>query len=30
MYGLANALLDQVERANERSALFIDHIALAF
>jgi AraC family transcriptional regulator len=30
MYGLANALLDHVERANERSALFIDHIALAF
>ena len=30
MYGLATALLDQVERANERSALFIDHIALAF
>jgi AraC-like DNA-binding protein len=30
MYGLANALVDQVEDANERSALFIDHIALAF
>jgi AraC-like DNA-binding protein len=30
MYGLANALVDQVERANERSALFIDHMALAF
>jgi AraC family transcriptional regulator len=30
MYGLANALLDQVELANERSALFIDHVALAF
>ena len=30
MYGLANALLDHVERANEHSALFIDHIALAF
>jgi AraC family transcriptional regulator len=30
MYGLANALLDHVERANERSALFIDHVALAF
>jgi AraC family transcriptional regulator len=30
MYGLATALLDQVECANERSALFIDHIALAF
>ena len=30
MYGLANALLDQVERVSERSALFIDHIALAF
>jgi AraC family transcriptional regulator len=28
--GLANALLDQVERADERSALFIDHVALAF
>jgi AraC family transcriptional regulator len=30
LFGLANALLDQVECANERSALFIDHIALAF
>lgn len=30
MYGLANALLDHVERANEYSALFIDHVALAF
>ncbi|CAN5244678.1 AraC family transcriptional regulator [soil metagenome] len=30
MFGLANALVDQVERADERSALFIDHIALAF
>lgn len=30
MYGLANALLDHVERANEHSALFIDHVALAF
>ncbi|MCK1390931.1 AraC family transcriptional regulator [Bradyrhizobium sp. 1] len=30
MYGLANALLDQVERADERSTLFIDHVALAF
>lgn len=30
MYGLANALLDHLEQANERSALFIDHIALAF
>jgi AraC family transcriptional regulator len=30
MYGLANALLDPVERANERSTLFIDHVALAF
>jgi AraC family transcriptional regulator len=30
MYGLASALLDHVERANERSALFIDHVALAF
>jgi AraC family transcriptional regulator len=27
---LANALLDHVERSNERSALFIDHMALAF
>jgi AraC-like DNA-binding protein len=30
MYGLANALLDHVERANERSTLFVDHVALAF
>jgi AraC family transcriptional regulator len=30
LFGLANALLDHVERAEERSALFIDHIALAF
>jgi AraC family transcriptional regulator len=30
MYGLANALLDPVERASERSSLFIDHLALAF
>jgi AraC-like DNA-binding protein len=30
MYGLAHALLDHVEFANERSALFIDHVALAF
>jgi AraC-like DNA-binding protein len=30
MYGLANTLLDHVERANEHSVLFIDHIALAF
>lgn len=30
MHGLATALLDPVEQANERSALFIDHIALAF
>ena len=30
MYGLANALLDPVEDANERSTLFIDHVALAF
>ena len=30
MFGLANALLDHVERANERSTLFIDHVALAF
>jgi AraC family transcriptional regulator len=30
MYGLASALLDHVERANEHSSLFVDHIALAF
>jgi AraC family transcriptional regulator len=30
LFGLAHALLDQVERADERSALFIDHVALAF
>jgi AraC family transcriptional regulator len=30
MFGLAQALLDRVERPSERSALFIDHIALAF
>lgn len=30
MYGLANALLDHVERASEHSAMFVDHIALAF
>jgi AraC family transcriptional regulator len=30
MYGLANALLDPVERPNERSTLFVDHVALAF
>jgi AraC-like DNA-binding protein len=30
MYGLANALLDPVEHASERSTLFIDHVALAF
>jgi AraC family transcriptional regulator len=30
MYGLAHALLDHVERANEHSALFIDYVALAF
>jgi hypothetical protein len=30
MHGLAAALLDPVEQANERSALFVDHIALAF
>jgi AraC family transcriptional regulator len=30
LFGLANALLDQVERPDERSNLFIDHIALAF
>lgn len=30
MYGLATALIDPVERANNRSTLFIDHIALAF
>jgi AraC-like DNA-binding protein len=30
MWGLGNALLDSVERANERSTLFIDQVALAF
>lgn len=30
MHGMATALLDSVERADERSALFIDHIGLAF
>jgi AraC family transcriptional regulator len=30
MYGLAHALLDHVECVKERSALFIDHVALAF
>jgi AraC family transcriptional regulator len=30
MWGLANALLDSVERATERSTLFIDHVALTF
>lgn len=30
MYGLARALMDMVEQVNERSALFIDHIGLAF
>ena len=30
MHGLATALLDSVERPSERSALFIDHVALAF
>ncbi|MDE1991123.1 MAG: helix-turn-helix transcriptional regulator [Rhizobiaceae bacterium] len=30
MLGLAQALVDRVERGNERSALFIDHIGLAF
>lgn len=30
LFGIATALLDQVERADERSALFIDHVALAF
>jgi AraC family transcriptional regulator len=30
LFALANALLDQVERADERSALFVDHVALAF
>lgn len=30
MWGLANTLLDSVERPNERSTLFIDHVALAF
>ena len=30
LFGLASALLSQVERVDERSALFIDHVALAF
>ena len=30
MWGLANALLDSVEHASERSTLFIDHVALTF
>ena len=30
MWGLANALLDSVEHSNERSTLFIDHVALTF
>ncbi len=30
MHGLAAALSSQVEHTNERSALFVDHIALAF
>jgi AraC-like DNA-binding protein len=30
MWGLANTLLDSVEHPNERSTLFIDHVALAF
>ena len=30
MHGLANALLDGIERPSECSALFIDHIGLAF
>jgi AraC family transcriptional regulator len=30
LFGLANALLDRVDRADERSALFVDHVALAF
>ncbi len=30
LQGLATALLDSVEHADERSALFIDHIGLAF
>jgi AraC-like DNA-binding protein len=30
MFGLAQALLGRVEHASERSALFIDHIGLAF
>jgi AraC family transcriptional regulator len=30
MHGLATALLDPVEHAHERSALFVDHVALAF
>jgi AraC family transcriptional regulator len=30
MYGLATAMLGDVERPNEHSALFVDHIGLAF
>ena len=30
MWGLANALIDSVECANERSTLFIDQVALTF
>ena len=30
MYGLAQAMLGPVEQAGERSALFVDHIGLAF
>ncbi len=30
MHGLATALLDRIQLAHERSALFVDHIALAF
>ncbi|MGT2440734.1 helix-turn-helix domain-containing protein [Bradyrhizobium betae] len=30
MHGLATALLDRIETPDEHSALFIDHIALAF
>ncbi|MGO4287977.1 hypothetical protein [Bosea sp. TAB14] len=30
LFGLATALVDKVEDASERSALFIDHIGLAF
>lgn len=30
MFGLATALVDQVEQAGDRNALFVDHIGLAF